>query len=106
MNFLGEDLTGINKLQNEEIYSQPSSTQPKNSVSEKVVVIIGAGIAGLTLCLELCRLGIKPILLERQKFCGGLATSIPYGDYKIDIGPHYVALPKHSEITSARFLDL
>lgn len=103
MNLLGEDLTGINKLYNEEIYSQPSSDQPKNSVSEKVIAIIGAGIAGLTLCLELCRLGIKPILLERQKFCGGLATSIPYGDYKIDIGPHYVALPKHSEITEDIF---
>ena len=103
MNFLGEDLTGINKLQNEELYSQTSSDQSTNSVSEKIIAIIGAGIAGLTLCLELCRLGIKPILLERQKFCGGLATSIPYDGYRIDIGPHYVALPKHSEITEDIF---
>jgi len=41
MNFLGEDLTGKNKLQNEEIYSQPSFDQPKNSVSEKVIAIAG-----------------------------------------------------------------
>jgi len=87
-------LTGIIKIQNGEIYSKSSSEQSQNSASEKIVVIIGAGLAGLTLSLELCRLGIKPILLERQKFCGGLATSIPYNNYKIDIGPHYVALPK------------
>lgn len=96
-------MTGIIKIQNEEIHSKSSSEQSQNSASEKVIAIIGAGIAGLTLSLELCRLGIKPILLERQKFCGGLATSIPYDDYKIDIGPHYVALPKNSEITADIF---
>jgi len=96
-------LTGTNKIPNTETYSESSSEQSHYTASEKTVAIIGAGIAGLTLSLELCRLGIKPILLERQKFCGGLATSIPYGNYNIDIGPHYVALPKNSEVTDYIF---
>ena len=97
-------MTGINKIQNVETHSESFSEQSTNFTSQKIVAVIGAGIAGLTLSLELCKLGIKPILLERQKFCGGLATSIPHGDYKIDIGPHYVALPKNSEITNNIFL--
>lgn len=96
-------MTGTNEIPTTKINSEPPPEQSHYTASEKTVTIIGAGIAGLTLSLELCRLGIKPILLERQKFCGGLATSIPYGDYNIDIGPHYVALPKNSEVTKYIF---
>jgi len=98
-----EKTTGTNIIPNTKINSESSSEHSQYATSEKTVAIIGAGIAGLTLSLELCRLGIKPILLERQKVCGGLATSIPYAGYNIDIGPHYTILPKNSEFTEYIF---
>ena len=76
----------------------------KNS-SVKSVVVIGGGISGLASSLELCKHGYKTIMLEKQNFAGGLATSIPYKGYNLDIGPHFMALPKESEITE-NILDL
>lgn len=66
---------------------------------QKSVLIIGAGISGLFLCLELCKKGKHVVLLEKNSVVGGIATSILYNGYSLDIGPHYVTLPKYSEIT-------
>lgn len=66
----------------------------------KKIVIIGAGITGLALAWKLSRKGFKVIVVERQNFVGGLATSILYKGYKIDIGPHYLTIPKNSELAS------
>jgi len=70
---------------------------------EKSIVIIGAGISGLTLAWKMSKKKFKTIVLERQSMAGGLASSIPYNGYKMDIGPHYVALPKKSAITDEIF---
>lgn len=65
--------------------------------SSKSVVVIGAGITGLEIALKLCKAGMNVTVLERQKYPGGLAASIPYGDYRIDIGPHYLPVQRDSQ---------
>lgn len=56
---------------------------------QKTAVIIGAGPAGLTSAYELTtRSKIKPIVIERSNLVGGLATTIDYKGYKLDIGGH------------------
>jgi len=65
----------------------------------KKIVILGAGITGLDIGWQLCKKGYDVVILERQDFIGGLATSIKHDEYKIDIGPHYISLPVDSERT-------
>lgn len=69
------------------------------NLSEKIVVI-GAGITGLATAWRLSTNGYKVIVLERQNFPGGLATSIIDDGFKMDIGPHFLTLPKNSSITN------
>lgn len=52
------------------------------------IIIVGAGVAGLTIAYELARNGHKVILIEKENKAGGLARSFNYGDFKFDIGPH------------------
>ncbi|KKQ57719.1 MAG: UDP-galactopyranose mutase [Parcubacteria group bacterium GW2011_GWA2_38_13] len=56
---------------------------------QKIAIIIGAGPAGLTAAYELLtRTDIKPIILEKSSFIGGLARTIDFDGNKSDIGPH------------------
>lgn len=53
------------------------------------VVIVGAGVAGLTLASKLLENGISTVLIERENAVGGLARSFTYPNGSIfDIGPH------------------
>lgn len=53
------------------------------------VVIVGAGISGLTLGSELAAQGIPVTIIERESSVGGLARSYSYANGAIfDIGPH------------------
>lgn len=53
------------------------------------VVIIGAGIAGLTLADRLSEAGLRPVLIECEDRIGGLARSFVYPNRAVfDIGPH------------------
>src|SRR5512133_24295 len=56
--------------------------------SDKRVVIVGAGVAGLTLALQLARQGLRPVVIEREREVGGLARSFSYDGFTFDIGPH------------------
>ncbi len=56
---------------------------------EKKAIIIGAGPAGLTAAYELLkRSDIKPIILEKSGYIGGISRTIDYKGNKIDIGGH------------------
>ena len=53
------------------------------------VLIVGAGLAGLTLASRLVQSGIKPVVIERERKVGGLARSFTYENgATFDIGPH------------------
>ena len=54
----------------------------------KDVVIIGAGITGLSVAWRLANRGFKVKILESGNSVGGLAKSIKIDDYYFDIGPH------------------
>ena len=68
--------------------------------TSKSVVIIGAGIAGLFAGWKLSVKGFTVTVLEREGYVGGLSTSIQHEGYKIDIGPHYVTIPKKSHFVN------
>jgi len=58
-----------------------------NRVSSKSAVIVGAGVAGLTLGYLLRKQEWEVTLIERGKTVGGLAQSFQYGDFIFDVGP-------------------
>lgn len=55
---------------------------------DEPVVIIGAGVAGLTAADELAHLGIPAVLVERQDDIGGLARTVQRNGYRFDLGGH------------------
>jgi protoporphyrinogen oxidase len=55
----------------------------------KTAVIIGAGPGGLTAAYELLtRTDIKPIVLEKSEYMGGISRTVNYKGNRIDIGGH------------------
>jgi protoporphyrinogen oxidase len=52
------------------------------------VVVIGAGPAGLTAAVELCRAGRPVAVLEQDRIVGGIARTESYKGYHFDIGGH------------------
>ncbi len=61
------------------------------------VVIIGAGLTGLTTALELKRKGIRLVIIEEKDRVGGQIHTIKKGDYTIESGPNTGAI-SHPEI--------
>jgi protoporphyrinogen oxidase len=58
-------------------------------LSKKTAIIIGAGPAGLTAAFELAtRTDIRPIVLERSTYMGGISRTINYKGNRIDLGGH------------------
>ena len=56
---------------------------------QKTAVIIGAGPAGLTAAFELLeRTDIRPVVLEKSQYMGGIARTVNYKGNRIDIGGH------------------
>ena len=65
-----------------------SDPRAVNASSQAPTLIVGAGIAGLTLADLLVRAGRPVVLVEAEARVGGLARSFAYGDAVFDIGPH------------------
>ncbi len=52
------------------------------------VLIVGAGVSGLSLGRQLAKQGYKITIIEKESSVGGLARSFTYDDFVFDIGPH------------------
>src|SRR5579862_1916300 len=58
-------------------------------MSKKTALIIGAGPAGLTAAYELLlRTDVRPIVLEKSDYMGGISRTVNYKGNRIDIGGH------------------
>ena len=75
------------------------------------VVVIGAGLGGLTAGAILARAGRKVLVIERSNSVGGAASSYKSGDLFIEgslhetSDPHDPRDPKHSVLTRAGVID-
>jgi protoporphyrinogen oxidase len=61
-----------------------SDAEPSN----KHVIVIGAGPAGLTAAYELQKLGVRSTVLEKDDIVGGLSRTEQYDGYHFDMGGH------------------
>ena len=57
-------------------------------ITDKKVVIIGAGPAGLTAAYELCNAGVPSVVLEKDDVVGGISRTVNYKGFLFDIGGH------------------
>ncbi|MCU0648659.1 MAG: protoporphyrinogen oxidase [Gemmatimonadaceae bacterium] len=73
-------------------------SQPAHD-TRRTVAIVGGGITGLTLALELKRRGFLSTVFEAGPIAGGNIRSSRFGDYLVEHGPH-------SLLTSTPILDL
>lgn len=56
--------------------------------NKKHIIIIGAGVSGLTCALKLINQGYKVTVLEKESTVGGLAKTIEFKGCMSDLGPH------------------
>ena len=56
--------------------------------SNRKVIVIGAGPAGLTCAYELYKAGIESVVLEKDNIVSGLSRTVNYNGYYFDIGGH------------------
>ncbi len=58
------------------------------------VIVIGAGIGGLTTSIRLAKAGFKVIVLEQSDVPGGKLKQMQLGPYRFDRGPSLLTLPE------------
>ena len=68
------------------------------------VVILGAGVTGLSAGIRLLDSGCSVSILEKNDHTGGLAKTVVRGNYRLDIGPHH--LFSQNETILKEILDL
>ena len=75
------------------------------------VVVVGAGLGGLTAGAILARAGRKVLVVERSNSVGGAASSYKSGDLFVEgslhetSDPHHTRDPKHDVLTRAGVID-
>jgi len=58
------------------------------------VVIVGAGIGGLSTAILLRKKGLDVVVLEKNNIPGGRARYFSAGEYKFDMGPSWYLMPE------------
>ena len=71
---------------------------------KKKVVILGAGITGLSAGVRFLENGYDVCIVEKAQYVGGLAKTVVHGNYLLDLGPHHMY--SRNESTLKEMLDL
>ena len=58
--------------------------------TKKRVIILGAGVTGLSAGIRFLESGYDVCILEKTDHPGGLARTVVRGNYRLDIGPHHL----------------
>jgi all-trans-retinol 13,14-reductase len=70
------------------------------------IIIIGAGLGGLTAGAKLAREGKKILLIEQHNQPGGCATTFKRGDFTLEVGLHEMDGPSPRDMKTRIFNDL
>jgi all-trans-retinol 13,14-reductase len=70
------------------------------------IIIIGAGLGGLTAGAKLSREGKKVLLIEQHDRPGGYATTFNRGDFILEVGLHEMYGPSPGDMKTKIFNDL
>ena len=70
------------------------------------VIIIGAGLGGLTAGAKLAREGKKVLLIEQHSKPGGCATTFKRGDFTFEVGLHEMDGPSPRDMKTRIFREL
>jgi all-trans-retinol 13,14-reductase len=70
------------------------------------VIIIGAGLGGLTAGAKLAKEGKKVFLIEQHSQPGGCATTFKRGDFTLEVGLHEMDGPSPRDMKTRIFNDL
>jgi len=70
------------------------------------VIIIGAGLGGLTAGAKLAKEGKKVLVIEQHTKPGGCATTFTRGDYTLEVGLHEMNGPSPSYMKTSVFSDI
>ncbi|MBU6413888.1 MAG: phytoene desaturase [Planctomycetes bacterium] len=63
-------------------------------LSNKHVVVVGAGLAGLAASVELASRGIRVTLVDQNRHAGGKMNVLREGGFSFDMGPTILTLPQ------------
>ncbi|MCA3239425.1 MAG: NAD(P)/FAD-dependent oxidoreductase [Curvibacter sp.] len=76
-------------------------------MTERDVVVIGAGNGGLAAAAALQRKGLRTLLLERHNIPGGAATSFVRGDFEFEVALHQLSGvgTEHNPFMLRQFFD-
>ena len=69
-----------------------ASPLPKTTQTDYDVVVVGAGMGGLSAACHLAAAGLRVLILEQHYQVGGCATSFDRGDYNFDAAMHVTSL--------------
>jgi len=70
------------------------------------VIVIGAGLGGLTAGAKLAREGMKVLVIEQHSQPGGCATSFRRGDFTLEVGLHEMDGPGSRDTKNRIFSEL
>ncbi len=70
------------------------------------IIIIGAGLGGLTAGAKLAKEGKKVLLIEQHNQPGGCATTFKRGDFILEVGLHEMDGPSPRDMKTRIFTDL
>ena len=70
------------------------------------IIIIGAGLGGLTAGAKLAKEGKKVLVIEQHSQSGGCATTFKRGDFNLEVGLHEMDGPSPRDIKTRIFNEL